>query len=437
MQAIIAHGVRRLARKAPLLAWQTWEKHEAQRLFDAELATQTKQDIVKYLTRNGYLHDAERLLSYSHSLRTPSLVENLIRENLETLDWAAVAKNIALLPQELQTTDRWTYWSARSHDMLATPHVNTTKLYQKLAAKRSWYGFLAADLLDSPYVLEDATTQANASLKTALAHLPVLQRAQELWLTGSQNQARAEWYYALQTLNNQELLAAGELAKDWGWYNSGIVAMIKGNLWDHLTLRFPLAFDEQVAQASANNQLEPTLIFAVARQESAFAANAKSHAGARGLMQLMPATAKEQAKKSGRPNHTTQDLYTPEHNIALGSAYLSKLLNEFGGNRVLATAAYNAGKTRVKRWLKSPRAVTPADVWVEIIPFRETRQYVQNVLTYSVIYEYRLAAYQRSVGNPDKTHHSSDQTVKKLMQQPTQARQNGTLLRRQEEKINL
>jgi soluble lytic murein transglycosylase len=224
-------------------------------------------------------------------------------------------------------------------------------------------------------------------------------RARELWLIGEKNLARIEWYYGLKTLDTEQIIAAGELARDWGWYNSGIVAMITGNLWDHLNLRFPLAYNDAIAQAAINTQLDKALIFAIARQESAFAEDAQSHAGARGLMQLMPATAKQQAASSGVKNHTTSDLFKPEHNIQLGSEYLGGLLTQFKGNRILATAAYNAGPHRVKQWLGTPVIEKPADVWVETIPFKETRQYVQNVLTYSVIYNYRMDDKFKMNGN--------------------------------------
>lgn len=390
IQDIIAYGIAKLARTEPQLAWKHWEQYEAQFLFDASTATATKRQIVKYLTRKGHLSEAEQLLSYSHSLRETSLIESLIRENLEQLNWHAVAANIPLLTEEEQKSDRWRYWTARSHEALGNKDVDSKAIYHELASSRSWYGFLAADHLDKGYQLEDASAPANSFLKSDLAYMPAMQRAKELWIIGEQQQARTEWYYALKTLDTAQLLAAGELAKDWGWYNSGIVAMITGNLWDHLTLRFPLAYTDEVAQAAATSQLDQTLIYAIARQESAFAADAVSHAGARGLMQLMPATAKQQARHSGVKNHRTQDLFTPEHNIKLGSAYLGKLLSEFNGNRILAAAAYNAGKHRVKKWLKTPQLETPTDVWVETIPFRETRHYVQNVMTYAVIYNYRM-----------------------------------------------
>lgn len=395
-QHIIAHGIQKLARREPQLAWQHWEKYEAEQLFEVTLAKDTKQTIIKQLTNKGFLDEAQTLLSYSHSIRDDRLTQALIRENLAQQNWQGVLSGIQLLDTEEQNSDRWQYWRARAQQALNTDTDDTNRILQNLAQNRSWYGFLAADHINKNYQLADASHSADKQLKLSLEQTPALARAKELWIIGEHNQARIEWHYALKTLSTSELVAAGELAKDWGWYNSGITAMIRGNLWDHLSLRFPLAYKDTIEQAAINTQLDEALIYAIARQESAFAEDVVSHAGARGLMQLMPATAKEQARHSGVKNHRTRDLFKPDHNIKLGSAYFSGLLEEFDGNRILATAAYNAGKHRVKRWLKVPQEPLTADIWVEIIPFSETRQYVQNVLTYSVIYQYRLAEAKSS-----------------------------------------
>lgn len=390
-QHIIAHGIQKLAKIAPQLAWQHWEKYEAEQLFEVSLAKNTKQTIIKQLTNKGFLEEAQTLLSYSHSIRDDRLTQALIRENLAQQNWQGVLSGIQLLDAEEQSSDRWQYWRARAQQALNLAPDEAEQILQNLALNRSWYGFLAADHLDKNYQLVDASHSADKQLMLSLEQTPALARAKELWIIGEHNQARVEWHYALKALSTAELVAAGELARDWGWYNSGITAMIRGNLWDHLSLRFPLAYKDTIEQAAINTQLDEALIYAIARQESAFAEDVVSHAGARGLMQLMPATAKEQARHSGVKNHQTRDLFKPDHNIQLGSAYFSGLLEEFDGNRILATAAYNAGKHRVKRWLKVPQEPLTADIWVEIIPFSETRQYVQNVLTYSVIYRYRLA----------------------------------------------
>jgi soluble lytic murein transglycosylase len=130
------------------------------------------------------------------------------------------------------------------------------------------------------------------------------------------------------------------------------------------------------------------LIFAIARQESAWENDAQSSAGAMGLMQILPATAKETASKVGIAFEQA-DLLTPEKNIIIGSKYISSLLKRFDNNRITAIAAYNAGPTRVSRWLKETDSNLPHDIWIEVIPFGETRKYVQNVLSYAVIYSHQ------------------------------------------------
>ena len=132
----------------------------------------------------------------------------------------------------------------------------------------------------------------------------------------------------------------------------------------------------------------------IARRESAFFPGAQSPAGARGLMQIMPATAKQVAASLKEP-HTQADLFEVEHNVLLGSAYYRQVLARFGGNRVFALAAYNAGPHRVDRWRHRAGEGIPVEVWIETIPYRETRSYVQAVLAYNVVFQYLLGDTQR------------------------------------------
>jgi len=149
-----------------------------------------------------------------------------------------------------------------------------------------------------------------------------------------------------------------------------------------------LAYKKEIDLAAHKTKMDANLIYAVARQESAFSEKARSSAGAMGLMQLMPSTAKQTARKAGVP-YKRNDLYSANTNVHLGSQYLNQLLQKYDGNRILATAAYNAGPHRVNKWLKDKGDIN-FDVWIETIPFKETRGYVQNVLAYSVIYAHRL-----------------------------------------------
>lgn len=393
MQQIVAHGVQRLARKEPLDALYHWELYEAQQLFPEELIVKTKLEVIKRLIRNGHGQEAQQLLAFSRALREQELVEELARDALEEQNWNRVAAAIALLDDESRASDRWQYWAARTQDEMGIrlDHFGeSTSIYQALAKNRSFYGFLSSDKLQQNYSLVDSSTPIEPIQLEVIANLTDMKRAHELWLTGNLTEAKAEWVYLSRKLSPKQLLAAGQLAREWGWYNTGIQAMISGDLWDQLTVRFPLAYREQIFKFANDTQVEPTFIYAIARQESAFDEQAQSPVGAMGLMQIMPRTALHTAKRSGIKHLRTTQLLDAEHNMLLGSHYLNQLLTEFNGNRILAAAAYNAGPSRVNRWLSEAGKERPVDIWIETIPFKETRYYVQNVLCFSVIYGYRL-----------------------------------------------
>lgn len=392
MNDIIAYGIKRYARSNPKDAVKQWERYEAQHLFSQEQAVDTKLYLVKRLAYKGHSDLVEKWISHSNELRDASVMEALLREALKQQDWQKVNQWVNLATPELQQEERWLYWRARAQDELGIetgPMGTSADIYQQLSGSRSFYGFIAADATKQPYSLRQRNDNIDPNTQSRVEQLSAIQRAKELWLNDSLREANAEWYFALAQLNEAEILAAGDLARKWGWHNQAIKSMIYSQQWDQVDIRFPLAYLEQINEVASAVDLEPTLIFAVARQESAFAETARSHSDARGLMQLMPATARETAQKSGI-KHSTADLFKPEHNILLGSHYLSELLQKYNGNRILAAAAYNAGPHRVNRWLREHDSGIPYDIWIETIPFKETRGYVQNVLAFSVIYGYRL-----------------------------------------------
>jgi soluble lytic murein transglycosylase len=174
----------------------------------------------------------------------------------------------------------------------------------------------------------------------------------------------------------------------WGLPNWSILALSKATDKNALELRFPIVHSSSIIQEAKRNQLDPAMVFAVTRQESAFVAHARSSSGALGLMQLMPATAQLVAKKSLTKYKGHSALLEPATNIRLGTHYLKMMLDSHENHPILATAAYNAGPGRVRKWL--PEKESPADAWVENIPFKETREYVKNVMTYTIIYQQLL-----------------------------------------------
>lgn len=312
-----------------------------------------------------------------------------IRAALLAQDWEAVEQAIARLPGPEQEAPRWMYWHARALE--ATDRkAEAAQIRHRLAAVRDYHGFLAADLVGAPYRFGHAPLALDAESVERLEAQPAMARARELFTLGRESAARREWHLATAGLNANDRLAAAQLAHRWGWHDRAILAIAHTAERDDLNLRFPLAFMPEITAAAEAQGLDPSLALGVIRQESAFSPDARSPAGALGLMQLLPATARRVAANLGHPIPGRQHLLTPETNLVLGAAYLRRLIDRFRHHAV-ALAAYNAGPKRVTRWLPKGQPV-PGDVWVETIPFRETRGYVQNVLFFSAIYGHRLEA---------------------------------------------
>ena len=223
---------------------------------------------------------------------------------------------------------------------------------------------------------------------SSLNNIPAFVRARELFVLERTTDARREWQWAVKDMSKAELLKAASLANQWGWYDRAIMTVALARYWDDLELRFPLAHQKLVVSQAKRRNINPAWAFAVIRQESAFSPDARSHAGAMGLMQLMPRTARQVARNLKIRMRSKSDLLNVKTNIRLGVGYLKKVYDRFDGHKVLATAAYNAGGHRVKQWL--PEESQDADLWIETVPFSETQDYLKRVLTYTAIYEQRL-----------------------------------------------
>jgi len=254
--------------------------------------------------------------------------------------------------------------------------------------QRDYYSFLAADYLQQPYRMNEQHYGLDGNFLERFKQLPSIVRAEELIHAEQTTAARREWYRTTKNFDKNQHYTAAHHARLIGWSSQAIRSAIAAKRWHDLELRFPLSFEENFEETAQLRQLNSNWLFAMARQESALTADAVSHAGARGLIQMMPATAKNVARKHKISYHSRRQLFDPKKNIELASAYLTSLLEQFDGNNIYATAAYNAGPHRIEKWLKTT-AHLPIDVWIESIPFHETRQYVKNVLTFSVIYAYR------------------------------------------------
>jgi soluble lytic murein transglycosylase len=217
------------------------------------------------------------------------------------------------------------------------------------------------------------------------------------------DEAAAEWTAVLGTADPSVKVQAAHLAARWGWYAQSITTLAQAGEWDDVRLRYPRPYPEAVAQASELVGIPGDWILAVMRQESLYRKDAVSRADARGLMQMLPATAAAVARRWRRPPPSKDSLFDPPVAVTLGAAYLRELLDRYAGKLELSLAAYNAGPVAVARW--QPSRLLDADVWIENIPYAETRGYVQHILEHIVALAYvsdaeppRLEALMPAVG---------------------------------------
>jgi soluble lytic murein transglycosylase len=202
-------------------------------------------------------------------------------------------------------------------------------------------------------------------------------------------EAKRQWWFALKKLSKDQLKIAAKLAQQWQWHQVAIITLVKAEYWDDLALRFPVNYLSEVQRNANRQDLEPAIIFGLIRQESMMDENAKSAVGALGLMQIMPETGKQIAHKLKESWQSENSLFNPAINIKYGAFYYKQLLSRFDGHFALAMAAYNAGPNRVVKWLPVDKTL-PADIWIETIPYKETRKYVTSVLAYATIYQQRI-----------------------------------------------
>lgn len=394
MADVVSVGLRRLARQDPEKALGLLDNYARRMAFSSDEKVAIARQIGLTYAKRFDPRALKIMADYDPDLRDNTVSEWRARLLLRQGRWQEAHDLTERFPEDLATTNRWRYWKARSLE-LAQPNEKqaTARLYQPVAAERDFYGFLSADRIQAPYKLNHQPLALDQKLIQKVRNAPGIRRALEFHARGQIVDGRREWYHVSRMFNRDEMVAQARLAYDMEWYFPAIRTISQAQYWDDLDIRFPMAYRSSLVNAAKARDIHPSWAFAVTRQESAFMSDARSGVGATGLMQLMPATAKETAKRFNIPLASQQQVLDPNTNIQLGTAYLSQIYGQFKGNRVLASAAYNAGPGRVRQWLKDARHL-PFDVWVENIPFDETRQYVQNVLTYSVIYGQKLNAPQ-------------------------------------------
>ena len=308
-----------------------------------------------------------------------------VRAALLHREWKLARKWIEAMPPVQAQEPRWRYFRAR---LIERRHPKQAReLLAEVAKEREYYGFLAAERLGRRPELRPQPLVDDLAVQAELAALPAMRRAQELLRCDLNEQAMAELRYALRDRAAGARAQAARLAAGWGWHAPTVHLLSELQLWDDLWLRYPLPFDSEIEAAAKDTGLPADWLYAVLRTESLYDPRAVSKAGALGLLQLLLPTARQVAQRSGLPPPARSDLFRPDVNIALGARYLRELQAGFRERFILTLAAYNAGPNRVPRWL--PRETVDAEIWIENIPYNETRIYVQRTLANVVILGWR------------------------------------------------
>ncbi len=309
-------------------------------------------------------------------------------------NWLEVKRAIEKMSPAAQDDAAWIYWLGRSLIALGAQEGGRA-LWDRISGEHHYYGRLAAEemglLLQIP---KKAATPTREEL-AEVAALAGMQRALALYRLGLRTEALTEWVWTVRNMNDRALLAAAELAKTNGIWDRAINTADRTVAEHDFTLRYLAPHGPVLSEQARSRKLDESLVFGLVRQESRFIADAKSSAGASGLMQLMPSTARWMARKIGMKAFNASRLEQPEVNATLGAYYLRHVLDGFGGNQALAAAAYNAGPGRARRWCD----VKPLEgaIYVETIPFVETRQYVKRVMENAIYYAAVMSGEQRSL----------------------------------------
>lgn len=319
---------------------------------------------------------------------TNDLKEQRLRRAIFFAQWENVYVLIDYLPEDVRSEINWQYWKAR-----AAKELGNLEEYQDLMAKvakdRSFFGFYAAQELGLEYQYNYSKLSAEYSFPADISNNQAALRFFELYAMDDNN-AIYEWREISKNAPEHEAMVMAQWALNNGNTRYAIDYVISSKNWDALDYRFPIVYADSYKEASEKTNVSLSFLYGVSRQESMLNPSIKSWAGAVGLMQLMPNTAKQIARKEKWKFEGVSSLTDPKTNIKYGSTYLNWMLNRFDGNRILAAAAYNAGPNRIPRWRSGDGIARDTAMFVECIPFEETRKYVQNVILYDSIYNYLL-----------------------------------------------
>lgn len=380
-------ALERLARRQSVTADIAWQKLQGRFAFTPEQSNRVMYALALFHATDYDADALSRLIALPASVQTDTSREWRVRAALAQQDWNAVLAAIDAMPATQQQDGEWRWFRARA--LAATNReAEAQRTLTSLAAEPTFFGFLAADRINTPYGICPIELKGNPQRERALLANQGLLRSFELYAVGLPKQARREWTQALDGADAETLRLAVDLAYRRGWYDRAVFTFNTGDALRYYEHRFPLASQDGLVPQAEQAGIDPSWAYAILRAESAWMADARSGADARGLMQLLPSTAVLVAKRNGVTWTGGDSLYDPVINIILGTRYLAQMAARFNGAPWLASAAYNAGPGKVDQWLQA-RGSLPPDLFVATIPYKETREYVARVMSFAVIYDWR------------------------------------------------
>jgi soluble lytic murein transglycosylase len=329
-----------------------------------------------------------RLHAVPAPFRDDRLLEWWARHGMASGNWAEVIIAVAAMGDGLRDSDRWRYWDAMARLRMGDPQ-HAMELLNLVASEATYYGFLAADYLGRAYAICPEEPAVAAAELSAFGSRPAFRRVAALGAAGLKTWSRREWRLATQNLQADELKLAAALATEQGQPDLAIAVLSRADSRNWYAWRFPLTFAPLVRQEAGKRNLDAAWVMGLMRSESAMAEDAVSPANALGLMQVLPATAAQLARRHAYAYRGSEQLLRAGDNIAFGTLFLRELMDRFGGNPVLVLGAYNAGPGAVTRWLDAMPIDDPA-IWIENLPYYETRDYIPRVLAFATIYDWRL-----------------------------------------------
>lgn len=380
-------GYARLARSKPDVALQLYKPLLEAEQLKGDAAVPYTVALALGLAWDRSPESVEYMTQIPEAAADARVQEWRIRAALWNGNWEQAREWISRLPKSLALQDRWTYWRARVLEKDKSTQAQAASLYQGLSLQNNIYGALAAWRLGRAHTPTPQSLIPDAAVLSSLQAMEGIVRARELHLANCESWAMAEWRKALEDSTPATRVQAGILASRWGWHSQAIPTLATAAAFDDFDLTYPLAFEPQVKKAQELTGISPAWINAVMRQESLFNPEAVSSANAYGLMQLLLPTARSVARRWKLPTPTQDALFQPLANLQLGAAYLSELREKSGGNLLLALGSYNAGPGAVARWL--PDRPMDADIWIENVPYNETRSYIQKILWHITVFSWK------------------------------------------------